>query len=77
MAKIQIAINEKLYNFFGADQEITYFNDDKYKVMEILNDYAKEQADELTTDEIIENIESMRILHKINIIHVLLTLRII
>ena len=45
--------------------------------MEILNDYAKEQADELTTDEIIENIESMRILHKINIIHVLLTLRII
>ena len=41
MAKIQIAINEKLYNFFGADQEITYFNDDKYKVMEILNDYAK------------------------------------
>ena len=29
--------------------------------MEILNDYAKEQADELTTDEIIENIESMRI----------------
>lgn len=61
MAKIQIAINEKLYNFFGADHEITYFNDDKYKVMEILNDYAKEQADELTTDEIIENIESMRI----------------
>ena len=59
--KLQIAINEKLYNFFGADQEITYFNDDKYKVMEILNDYAKEQADELTTDEIIENIEGMRI----------------
>lgn len=61
MAKIQAAINEKVFNFFGEDQEIARFNDDKYKVMEILNDYAKEQADELTTDEIIENIESMRI----------------